>query len=86
MYYEAIITNLVEKYQHLHDGEIMTAHRLDASVLESVMRKPKASPKSHAEFLHMEYDQVLDPALFWYQQSGLAGFDEPAAEGFQRLI
>lgn len=59
MYYEAIILNLVEKYQHLHDGEIMTANRMDVSVLESVLRKPKASPKSHAEFLHMDYERVL---------------------------
>ena len=59
MYYEAIILNLVEKYQHLHDGETMTANRIDASVLESVLRKPNASPKSHAEFLHMDYERVL---------------------------
>lgn len=59
MYYEQIITNLVEKYENLHNGENMIANRMDASVLDSVMRKSQVSPKSHADFLHMTYDRVM---------------------------
>ena len=59
MYYEQIIINLVEKYENLHNGENMIANRMDASVLDSVMRKSQVSPKSHADFLHMTYDRVM---------------------------
>ena len=54
-----LLQNLVEKYENLHNGENMIANRMDASVLDSVMRKPQTSPKGHADFLHMDYDRVM---------------------------
>ncbi|WP_293986390.1 hypothetical protein [uncultured Megasphaera sp.] len=59
MYYEEIICNTVDKYKNLHNGEVMTANRIDADVLESVIRKPHVSPKNHADFLQMDYDRVM---------------------------
>ena len=56
MYYEDILTKVVDKYKHLHTE---AKNDLDIKVLANVVRRPHNSPKSHSEYLQINYDKVM---------------------------
>lgn len=59
MYYNKVLRKIVDKYKNLSNDKTKGVNILEAQVLESVMRKPYVSPKSHADFLKIDYVKVV---------------------------
>jgi|GEM_PF-2802406 len=57
MLHEAILNKVVAEYRRL-DGRRKPASNKDYEVFVSILNKPGASPKSHADFLGLDYDRV----------------------------
>lgn len=59
MYYDDVLMKVIDKYKVLNKDKRVVANMLDAQILESVMRKPFAPPKVHADFLKLAEGKVI---------------------------
>ncbi len=79
MYYADVLMKVVEKYKKINKDKRVVANMLDAQVLESVVRRPQASPRNHANFLNMDYDKVMQIMRYFslhYKRAREAVFKE----------